>query len=63
VIGMAQVASRDSNLSEIMTRFESEFPGLAEQIRSLTDERLTMLLSMGVMSQKASSGNTTTPLE
>lgn len=50
----------DNTLSQLISKFESQFPGLAEQIRVITDQRLNMLLLAGIAEQEASSGNATT---
>jgi len=55
--------TEEVTLKKIIARFESQFPSLTEQIRLITDQRLGILLSMGIAGQKASSGNTTTQLE
>lgn len=54
----------DENLlNEIIARLEVQFPGLVEQIRAITSQRLAVLLSKGIVEQQANSGNTTTQLE
>ena len=48
-----------------MTSFEHRFPGLAEQIKNLTAQRLSVLLTMGMGQQgfSGSSANTSEILE
>ena len=51
----------DVHLTELMETFEAQFPGLVEQIKNLTAQRLSYLLLMGV-GQTGSSGSSTTTL-
>jgi hypothetical protein len=56
-------APRDEvDLRNIMATFEHQFPGLAQQIKDLTTQRLGVLLMMGT-EQRGSSGSSTEALE
>jgi hypothetical protein len=38
----------EAKLRQLMAAFENEFPGMAEQIKNLTAQRLSVLLTIGV---------------
>jgi len=61
----SEVSEEERNWETLMTSFEHRFPGLAEQIKNLTAQRLSVLLTMGMGQQgfSGSSANTSEILE
>jgi hypothetical protein len=51
-----EASEEERNWETLMASFEHRFPGLAEQIKNLTAQRLSVLLMMG-MNQQGSSGS------
>jgi len=58
----SEVPEEEVNWNAFMASFEKRFPGLAEQIKSLTAQRLSVLLMMG-MNHESSSSSSANALE
>jgi hypothetical protein len=50
-------------LKDLREDIESQYPGLIDQIKSITDQNISIFISRGAIEQKSDSGNVTIPLE
>jgi hypothetical protein len=58
----SEASEEEGSWEALMASFEQRFPGLADQIKNLTAQRLSVLLMMG-MGQQGSSGSSANTFE